>query len=42
MIEEVHVGDIDFYIKNAKSKQKTQGELVFAPEGIYGIFQQKL
>lgn len=41
LIEEVHVGDINFYIENAKSKNKTQGELVFAPEGIYGIFPTK-
>ena len=38
MTEEVHSGDVAFFAENAKGKGHTQGELVFAPEGIYGIF----
>ena len=35
--EPIHFGDIKVYIENALEKEITQGELVFALEGIYLI-----
>ena len=36
-IEPIHLGDIQVFIEANRDKNKTQGELVFAPEGIYLI-----
>ena len=37
LIEPIHIGDIQVFIEANRDKNKTQGELVFAPEGIYLI-----
>ena len=37
IFEPIHFGDIKVYIENALEKEITQGELVFALEGIYLI-----